>query len=325
MLIYKAGLPGSIVIGHLRVPVFGLFATAGLVAGLLLSERTAERAGVDRDKLWDAGVAGIILAFVASRVLLVAENFPVFKALPLLVLTLPSLTYGGIFLTMLLLLVYLRWKRVPVLAATDAWAPGACLLAAFLELGHFFEGTGAGMPTSLPWGVVTPGDSVMGRVQPVQLYGAVVALGLAVVSYRGLARSWYRGQITAWVLGLGGVAAFLLDMMRQPEDSQTSLPLEASQLSALCAIVGAVAIIAAVSKSRPPITPEEAAEILEKMALGTGGPYDHEIFEYYSGTDPILLELQPRVPDLFPPADGMTAEDVDALLLNYAKRLRGKL
>jgi phosphatidylglycerol:prolipoprotein diacylglycerol transferase len=156
---------------------------------------------------------------------------------PLLVLALPSLTYGGMLLTALMVWAWLRWKRLPVRDVLDAWAPCAALLAAVLSVAHFVEGTDAGMPTRLPWGVVTPGDTVLGRVHPVQIYAAVVALGLCGFLIQRLRTRKFAGEVAALGLVIGGALSFLLDMLRQPVESDGESLLEPGQFVALAAMV----------------------------------------------------------------------------------------
>lgn len=254
-------LPSSLRFGRLRIPVFGLFATAGLIAALALSQKTARKVGLSAEKLWDAGMFAIIAAFVASRVLLIVENFHAFRAVPLLVLELPSLTYGGVLITIIATLLYLRWKGLPLLRVLDAWAPSALLLAAFLQLGHFFEGTDAGMPTSLPWGVIAPGDTVLGHTHPVQLYAVVLALILMAVLMRWLAKRHFTGEAAAIALLAGGAGAFLLDMLRQPFDSYSPLPLEASQFADIAAMLAGIALIGFAPRRAPAAKPATEMEI----------------------------------------------------------------
>ena len=229
--------PGFLQLGGLRLPVYGLFAAAGLIAALWLSQRTAQRVGLPSDKLWDAGVVAVIAAFAASRALLVASDLPSFLKYPLLVLALPSLTYGGMLLTGLLVYAWLRRKRMPVLDVLDAWAPCGALLAAVLSIAHFVEGTDAGMPTSLPWGVITPGDTVLGHVHPVQIYAAIASLALCGFLMRMLRRRAFAGQVASLALVIGGALAFLLDMLRQPTESYGTALLDPGQIVALAAIL----------------------------------------------------------------------------------------
>ena len=234
-------LPGTFRLGGLRLPIYGLFAVLGLLAALWLSQRTAKFAGVSADKLWDAGMVAVLAAFVASRILLVALDWRAFLQLPLLVLSLPSLTYGGLAVTAFVVFAWLRWKHLPVLDVLDAWAPCAAFLAAILSLGHFFEGTEAGMPTRLPWGIHTPGDTMLGRVHPVQVYSLIAALGMVEFLLIKLKRRQRSGEVAGLALLLGGLLSFLLDMFRQPVESQGSALLDPGQWIALIAILaGAV-------------------------------------------------------------------------------------
>jgi len=124
-----------------------------------------------------------------------------------------------------------------MLDVLDAWAPCAALLAAVFSLGHFFEGTDAGMPTTLPWGVVTPGDTVLGRVHPVQIYAAIIAFALCAMLFRKLLQRKFAGEIAAFAMMLGGAAAFLLVMLRQPVESDGDALLDPNQFAAVAAIL----------------------------------------------------------------------------------------
>jgi phosphatidylglycerol:prolipoprotein diacylglycerol transferase len=228
-------IPGMLRLGALQVPVFGVLAALGVVLALTLSQYTARLARVDASRLWNAGLVMIASAFIASRLILIAAAPRVFAAFPMAILTLPSLTIGGTALAALATFAWLRFRRLSVLDVLDAWSPCACTLAAVLALAHFLEGTDAGMPTRLPWGVVTPGDTVLGRVHPVELYACVAWIALGAFAWRRLSRRWWSGQAAAWTMALGGVISFLLDMLRQPVESQGSAWLDPAQYVALAA------------------------------------------------------------------------------------------
>jgi len=323
-------VPGFLRLGRWQVPVYGIFAAAGLIAALWLSQRTAKLVGIDEDKLWDAGMFALVAAFVASRVLLVAMDLKAFLAYPVLVLALPSLTYGGMALTAGLVWIYLRGKKLPVLDVMDAWAPCAAVLAAVLSLGHFIEGTDAGMPTRLPWGVVTPGDSVLGRVHPVELYAMVAALGICEWTLIRLKRRTGAGEVAGSALVAGGVLSFLLDMVRQPLDTFGGVWLDPSQWVALAAIVvGALIWIRRPRVRRPERTRAEVAKTLEDFADGRGGRWDWDDFWSEDFTDPLLLEIQKRctfLDDEFPVSKKGTgfcnAEGLE-VIREYARQLRG--
>jgi phosphatidylglycerol:prolipoprotein diacylglycerol transferase len=196
------------------LPTFGILAAAGLMAALSLSLRTAALAGLSPDRLWNAGLFVLLSAFVLSRLLLVVLYFHAFLTYPILLLAVPSLTPLGLLLTGLVTLLYLRLRRLPLLATLDAWAPCATLVWAFLALGHFAEGSDPGLPTALPWGMAMfPGAA---RLHPVALYAAIAAVSLTVALFLQLRRRKRLGDTAAIALTAVGIVQFLLTFMRQP-------------------------------------------------------------------------------------------------------------
>jgi phosphatidylglycerol:prolipoprotein diacylglycerol transferase len=200
--------------GHLLLPTFGVLAAVGLMAALTLSLRTAAIVGLVPDKLWNAGLFTLLSAFALSRLLLIAANLHDFLAYPILLLMVPSLTAGGILLTMVATAIYLRTRNLPLLDTLDAWAPCATLIWAFLALGHFAEGTDAGLPTTLPWGIPIPPSSI--RLHPVALYAAILAALLTLAFLRQLPHRDRPGDTLALALAASGTAQFLLTFFRQP-------------------------------------------------------------------------------------------------------------
>jgi len=202
-------------LGHLTLPTFGALAALGLVAALLLSERTARLAGISPQKLWDAGIFAVIAAFLLSRLILIVTFWKTFRAFPVLVLAVPSLTATGLVLTVIATVAWLHFHRIPLLAALDAWAPCGALVWAALALGHFAEGSDPGMPTSLPWGLPPlPGEGV--RLHPVALYVTVIALLLEVAALQLLRRHPLAGTTAGATLTAAGLVQFLLSFLRQP-------------------------------------------------------------------------------------------------------------
>jgi phosphatidylglycerol:prolipoprotein diacylglycerol transferase len=230
-------VPGVLRLGSMRFSVYGLFAAMGLMAALWLSLKTARGAGLAPEQIWDAGLFAVLAAFVISRLLLIAGDVRAFVRLPLAMLALPSYTYAGMALTALAVMVYVQWKRLPLLRVMDAWAPCAAALAALLSLGRFFAGMDPGMPTRLPWGTVVPGSAGLMHLQPVQIYAAAASVVLLVVLVRMLERRLRDGMVAGVALVAGGAVSFLLDMLTQPVESVGSEWLDPVQWMALGAMV----------------------------------------------------------------------------------------
>jgi phosphatidylglycerol:prolipoprotein diacylglycerol transferase len=126
----------------------------------------------------------------------------------------PSLSAMGILLTLIATAIYLRVKHLPLLDTLDAWSPCATLTWAFLSLGHFAEGSDAGLPTTLPWALRIPPDRM--RLHPVALYVAIAAALLTSILFRQLLRRQHPGDTFAFALAASGTVQFLLTFFRQP-------------------------------------------------------------------------------------------------------------
>lgn len=185
------------------------------MAALALSLRTAVIAGINPDQLWNAGLFVLLSAFVLSRLLLVVMYLHAFLTYPILLLAVPSLTPLGLLLTSIVTVLYLRVRRLPLLATLDAWAPCATLVWTFLALGHYAEGSDPGLVTSLPWGRPMIAGGI--PLHPVALYAAMVAVVLTIVLLLHLRRRRRRGDTAALALAVVGVAQFLLTFVRQPD------------------------------------------------------------------------------------------------------------
>lgn len=185
------------------------------MAALALSLRTAVIAGINPDQLWNAGLFVLLSAFVLSRLLLVVMYLHSFLTYPILLLAVPSLTPLGLLLTGIVTVLYLRVRRLPLLATLDAWAPCATLVWTFLALGHYAEGSDPGLVTSLPWGRPMIAGGI--PLHPVALYAAMVAVVLTIVLLLHLRRRRRRGDTAALALAVVGVAQFLLTFVRQPD------------------------------------------------------------------------------------------------------------
>lgn len=226
--------PSFLQIGHLHISVFGVFAALGLMAALWLSQRTARHAGLGPEAAWNAGITAIVSTFVVSRMLLIAFNLRSFLAYPLLVLVLPSLTTTGVLLTAILMLGYVRWRKLPLFPLLDAAAPCAALLWAFFSLGRVLDGTHDGMPAHSIWGG--------GPVQPVELYALIAASLLCVALLRISRIGQVPGRTTAIALIAWGLAIFFIDFFYLPSDLLPNLWLDPAQIIGLAMILVGAAL-----------------------------------------------------------------------------------
>ena len=225
----------------LHIPAYALIAIAGMLAALWLSLRTAPLRALPPEQLWDAGVVAIAAAFVLSRLLglalfVVIEHGQLTLSLRD-VLSFSSISYLSLLVTAIPVILWLRWKRLPLLRVMDAWAPCAALLWSALSLADAASGSGNGLPTRLPWGVRAASSSPATRVHPVAIYSAAAALALCAALVVLLRRIHQPGRVAAIAIITSGTILFLLDMLRVPQQPFSHNLLDVSQWIALTAIV----------------------------------------------------------------------------------------
>ena len=249
--------PQILHLGRLILPTFGVLAALGLMAALALTLRTATLAGLNPDRLWNAGLFSLIAAFLLSRFLLVVSNLHAFRSYPFLLLAVPSLTPIGVLLTALATLLYLWLMQIPILPTLDAWAPCATLTWAFLALGHFAEGSDPGLTTTVPWAILSPTGGA--RLHPVALYAATAALLLTLILLSQISRPHRPGDIIVLALAAAGTAQFLITFFREPTaapDNVLETLLDPIQWVALAMILsaGLIALRPSHPKLRKPVS-----------------------------------------------------------------------
>jgi phosphatidylglycerol:prolipoprotein diacylglycerol transferase len=237
----------------LHIPAYAAIAIAGMLAALWLSLRTAPLRALEPEYLWDAGVFTIAAAFVISRLLglalFVVVEHGQFTLSLRDVLSFSSISYLSLLVTAVPIILWLRWKRLPLLRVMDAWAPCGALLWSALSLADAASGTGDGLPTRLPWGIRAVGSPGT-RVHPVAIYSAAAALALCGTLIALLRRMREPGRVAAIALMVSGTILFLLDMLRVPDQPLSHNLLDVSQWIALAAIVCGVCLLAFAPRAR---------------------------------------------------------------------------
>jgi len=141
----------------LRVYGYGLMLVLGFALGIFLARWRARRAGEDPDVLTWCGVLGLVAGVAGARAAFVVENWRAFAASPhglADVLDVSSgglIYYGGVLLAAPVVLVYLRWKRLPVRRYLDILAASLMVGLAFGRAGCLLNGCCWGGPCRHDW------------------------------------------------------------------------------------------------------------------------------------------------------------------------------
>ncbi len=169
--------PTLVDLGPLTVHTYGLFIALAFLAGMVWASHEARQRGASVAMVQDIVFWSILAAIIGSRLLFVLINPGYFLRHPLDILMFwkGGLVFlGGALLVALVIWIYLRAKRQPILFWADLLVPALPLGQAIGRLGCFAAGCCYGKECVLPWAVTfnTAGSLAPQNVSlhPTQLY-----------------------------------------------------------------------------------------------------------------------------------------------------------
>jgi len=131
--------------------------------------------------------------------------------------------YGGVVTAVVAAWVYVRWKKLPLLAVFDLFAPTLGLGLGIARIGCFLKGCCFGTPTTLPWGIAFPEGSLSWYVygnqhlHPAQLYSSAYGIILFLILHQLLKRKRFDGQVAAVLFMAEAVFRHLIEYVRYYE------------------------------------------------------------------------------------------------------------
>jgi phosphatidylglycerol:prolipoprotein diacylglycerol transferase len=194
--------PEAFKIGSLTIYWYGVMVALAFIAGLWTAVRRAPRDGLAPDKVADLAPWLIVAGLVGARALFVLSYWKEYFAdqpwWEVFMIRHGGLVfYGGFIGAVAAVILYARWKQLPLVKLGDTLAPSIALGHVFGRIGCFLNGCCHGAACTLPWGVRFPAEHASGGqpVHPTQLYEA----GLNLLLYAGLAwlhrRKTFHGQV----------------------------------------------------------------------------------------------------------------------------------
>jgi phosphatidylglycerol---prolipoprotein diacylglyceryl transferase len=218
--------------GDFFIPTYGVLLAIAFLAALWLAGRLGRSVGLNTERIMDIGLIAALAGIVGAKLAMFLFDWDYYSAHPSQIFSLGTLQAAGVFqggliLALIVSIWYMGWKRMPVLRTMDVFAPSIALGHAIGRVGCFVAGCCWGAPTHLPWAVTFTSQESHDRfgtpinipLHPSQLYES----GAELVIMAGLIWMFRRphrdGSIVAWYLVLYSVVRFLVEFVRNHEQS----------------------------------------------------------------------------------------------------------
>ncbi|MBV9572445.1 MAG: prolipoprotein diacylglyceryl transferase [Acidobacteriales bacterium] len=240
-------------IGGFSLYTYGLLVATGVLLGLWVSVRNAQKLGIDPDHAWNFGVIVVLAGIIGAKVLYIIDDWSSYAAHPRDIFSLSTLQAGGVFSGGLIASFavaawFLRKYRMPALATCDAFAPGLALGHALGRIGCFAAGCCYGKPTQHFWGVtftsslanLNSGTPLNIPLEPTQLFESAVEFALFLILSWMFVRRKFDGQIFGSYIFLYGIARFFLEFIRDDpgRGSVFGGVMSGTQLISICFVLG---------------------------------------------------------------------------------------
>lgn len=206
-------------LGPVTFYTFGFFmAVSFLVASFIIWNRLMEL-GLKEEKIIDGIIVITGGGLLFSRLFFILSNFQNFGTVFSRWIFLgryPGLSLGGGIGGIILGLIWFcRQQKWDFWRVADEVVFGVLPLLILIQIGAFFDGSGAGKPTSMPWGVFFPGSLV--RQHPASLFAAFLLLigwmVLLKVEKQWRTWSWCKNQSPGFLAISGLGLVFLVNLI----------------------------------------------------------------------------------------------------------------
>lgn len=208
-------------IGPLTIHTYGVMIALGFIAAITLAIHLGRNEGIAKEKILDIGFYMLLSAIIGSRLFFVIIEYEYFIKNPSDILKIWEgglVFYGGLFLAIIVLLIYLRKNSLPVFKTLDLLSPSLALGHAIGRLGCFSAGCCHGKPTDLPWGVVFNDPHTLAirgiYLHPTQLYESFAEFMIFIFLMFLRKRKSFDGRVFWTYVLLYSVARFIIEIFR---------------------------------------------------------------------------------------------------------------
>jgi len=230
-------------IGPVTLNSFGLMLAIGIIAAIAVGMKRAEKYGLDKEVVFDLGIVCIISGILGAKILyVILEYNDIIESSNWLgMITTGFIIYGGIIGGVIGLILYCRFKKLPVLKYTDLVVPSLSIGQAFGRIGCFLAGCCYGAETNNILGITFPESAIAPsgvKLLPTQLFSSAGDFIIAVILILAARRSKRDGGVTGLYFILYGIGRFIIEIFRNDPRGSVGILSTSQFISIFSVLIG---------------------------------------------------------------------------------------
>lgn len=209
-------------IGPLPIRGYGLMIATAFLVAIYVAARRAKKEGIPSQSIFDLGLYVLVSGLLGARIFYILQHRDSYNSFAdvLRIWQGGLVYYGGLALAFVVGVLYLRWKELPIGEVVDVFGPSLVLGMSIGRIGCFLAGCCFGKPTSLPWGVTFPEDSLAWmeigsqKIHPTQLYSVVSLFSIFIILLILRRHMKFSGQLFLFSVLMYSIHRFFIDFVR---------------------------------------------------------------------------------------------------------------
>ncbi|MDO5047242.1 MAG: prolipoprotein diacylglyceryl transferase [Anaerococcus sp.] len=241
--------PVAISILGIDIYWYAIIIISGIIIAAQFAKKEFVRRGLGEDLIYDILFVILPAGIIGARFWYVLFEWDFYRANPSQILNFRAgglAIHGGVVFGLIALVIYQRFKKIPLIDLTDVIVPSLALAQAIGRWGNFVNAEAHGGPTDLPWGIIIDGV----KVHPTFLYESLgdFLIFLFLINFRK--KNPDKGKITSIYFISYGILRFLVEGLRT--DSLYIGGFRTAQLMSLFYILGGIFLFIWANKEKKP-------------------------------------------------------------------------
>ncbi len=209
--------PVALSVGNFQIFWYGIIIASGLVLAFIYAWFSSSRFNVDRNKLINCVLVGIITGIIGARLYYVLFSLDYYLAYPVEIFYIHQgglAIYGGIIGALLGGCIVAKIQNMKVMPVLDIASLGFLIGQGIGRWGNFANQEAFGTPTDLPWGMISENTGGV-TVHPCFLYESIwCLLGFVIIHFLSKKFQKYSGQVFYMYLVWYGFERMLVEGLR---------------------------------------------------------------------------------------------------------------